>query len=94
MMNLPTFTTTDIQRRFPKILDRLTDAFVVIRDSQPAAVVVDYNEYLRMKRIEEKDRAEAIEQMLRTMHDKNARFPAPVVKKDVDEALSAVRSRR
>lgn len=93
-MNFQTVTSTDIQRGFRSILDHLSDPVVVMRDSRPAAVVVDYEQYLRMTRLEEQGRVRDIEKMLKNMRTHNARIPASDVKKDVDKALATVRGRR
>jgi len=93
-MDLQTVTSTDVQRGFAKILNNLTDPILVMRDSRPAAVVVDYKEYLRMKGTQRKEKAAAFEKMLDEIHAKNAHIPAAEVNRDVAAAIKYVRSHR
>lgn len=93
-MDLQTVTSTDVQRGFGKFLDNLTEPVVVIRDSRPAAVVIDYKEYLRMKDSRRKQTTAELEQMLDEIHARNAHIPAAEVKRDVAAAIKYVRSHR
>ena len=93
-MDLQTVTSTDVQRGFAKILNNLTEPVLVMRDSRPAAVVVDYKEYLRMKQAQRKERAETFLKMLDEVHAQNAHIPAAEVDRDVAAAIKYVRSHR
>lgn len=93
-MNLQTVTTTDIQRNFSRILSNLNEPVVVMRDSRPEAVVVDYFEYLELKKIKEESEIEEFEQLLDKVHAKNAHIPVKKMEKDIEEALKYVRSHR
>lgn len=91
-MDLRAVTTRDIQRNFSKILDKLDEPVVVVRDSRPEAVLLDYQEYVEMKKSQEKAKDEEIFAMLDKMHERNAHVSTEEVDKDVEEALKHVRS--
>ncbi len=91
---MQTVTSTDMQRNFASIFSRLSEPVVVMRDSRPGAVFVDYQEFMDMKKRDQKSRDEEIFRLLDKIHAKNAHIPAKQVERDVDEALKYVRSRR
>lgn len=93
-MNLQTVTTTDIQRNFSRILSNLNEPVVVMRDSRPEAVVVDYFEYLELKKVKEESEIEEFEKLLDKVHAKNAHISVKKMEKDIEEALKYVRSHR
>ena len=93
-MYAQTITTTDVQRRFSQILDDLTDPIIVMRDSKPEAVVVDYDEYLELKKDQKKVEFAEFESLLDSVHAKNAHIPVKVMEKDIEEAFKYVRSHR
>lgn len=91
---MQTVTSTDIQRSFPRILSNLDEPVAIMRDNRFEAVLVNYQDYLDMKELEKKNRAEKIFAMLDKVHAQNAHIPAKQVERDVEEALKYVRSRR
>ena len=91
---MQTVTTTQVQRNFGKILDDFDEPVVVMRDSKPEKVIIDYDDYIQMKKKDEKTRNEEFFSMLDKIHARNAHIPAEEVEKDVEEALKYVRSRR
>lgn len=93
-MNLQTVTTTDIQRGFSKILDNLVDPLIIIRDSRPQAVIVEYEDYLDLKKVKEMETTRELEELLAKVHARNSHIPAEEVEKDVEEALKYVRHHR
>ena len=93
-MDLQTVSSTYAQRNFSKLLNELDRPVTVLRDSEPEAVIIDYDEYLRMKRGEEKRKDAEFFEMLDKIHARNAHIPEEEVEKDVEEALRYVRSRR
>lgn len=93
-MDLQTVTTTDIQRGFPKILAGLDEPVIIIRDSRPKAVIVEYEDYLDLKKAKEMEATRELEELLAKVHARNAHIPAEEVEKDVEEALKYVRRHR
>mgnify|MGYP001575447686 CR=1 FL=1 len=93
-MNMQTVTSTDIQRNYRSIVNSLSEPVVVMRDSRPEVVVVDYFEFLELKQIKDKSDIDELEKLLDRVHAKNAHIPAKEMKKDIDEAFRYVRSHR
>lgn len=93
-MNMQTVTSTDIQRNYRSIVNSLIEPVVVMTDSRPEVVVVDYREYLDQKKIIEKYELEEFEKLLDGVHAKNAHIPVKQMEKDIDEALKYVRNHR
>lgn len=91
---MQTVTSTDIQRSFPKILSNLDEPVVIMRDNRFEAVLVNYQDYIDMKKLERKNRTEKIFAMLKKVHAQNAHIPVKQVERDVEEALKYVRSHR
>ncbi len=93
-MDMQTITTTYAQRNFGKILDELDEPVVVMRDSEPEAVLMDYDDYKSYVREKKKADTEKVMRMLEQIHKRNAHIPAEEVERDVEEALKYVRSHR
>lgn len=88
-MDLQTVTTTDIQRSFARILDDLEVPKVVMRDSQPKAVILSYPEYLRMKKFERDRLKREFGEALDRMQRKNKGIDEKKLDKILKEALHA-----
>ncbi|KKU28736.1 MAG: hypothetical protein UX80_C0024G0006 [Candidatus Amesbacteria bacterium GW2011_GWA2_47_11b] len=93
-MDMQTITTTYAQRNFGKILDELDEPVIVMRDSEPEAVLMDYEDYKSYVREKKKADTEKVMRMLERIHKRNAHIPAEEVERDVEEALKYVRSHR
>jgi len=91
---MPTVTTTYAQRNFGKLLDELDEPVVVMRDSEPEAVLMGYKDYQMYQKEKKKADTEKLMEMLRQIHKRNAHIPAGEVERDVEEALKYVRARR
>ncbi len=84
---MPTITTTDVQRNFSKLLNRLSEPIVVMRDSKPEAVVIpyaDYEEFLIQRR---KMLSEKVKNALVGIHAKTAKVSQAELERDIKEAF-------
>ncbi len=87
-------TTTYVQRNFGKFLDDLDGPVVIVKDSQPVKVVVGYQEYLRMKKIEEELLDREFTRLLNKMNKANSKINPQKAEEVIDDAVEAVRSAR
>ncbi len=87
-MNLQMVTTTDVQRNFKKILDN-DQPVIVMRDSKPKKVVMEYQEYLRMKKFEDDRLGREFEEALDRMQSRNKGIDEKKLDKILREALHA-----
>ena len=88
-MDLQTVTTTYAQRNFPRVLSDLGVPKVVMKDSQPVAVVVDYQEFLRMRNFERDRLGREFEAALDRMQSRNKNLDEKKLDKLIKEALHA-----
>ena len=72
----------------------MDEPVVVMRDSKPEKVLLNYDDYVQMKNRDLKAKDEEFFAMLDSIHARNAHIPEKEVERDVEEALKYVRSRR
>jgi len=88
-MTMNTVTVTDLQRHPKRILDSLDKPVVVMRDSRPKAVIVDYQEYQRMRDFEDDKLGREFEGLLGQMQARNRGVDEKKVDELIKEALHA-----
>lgn len=82
-------TTTYAQRNFGKVLDELDMPKVIMRDSNPKAVILNYQEYQRLKRFEDDRVGREFEEALDKMQSRNRGIDEKKLDKILKEALHA-----
>ncbi len=85
---------TDLQRRFKAVVDEVREdriAYVLTRGSRPEAVLLPYDEYQRLERLDEKEVVFNFDRLLERMRDRNADTPEREVAEDVQRARDEVR---
>ena len=74
MMNTNIISSTDVQRNFTQVLQKLrssNEPLVVVRDSQPAAVMMQYDAYKRILEVERQLAKARMELVWESMRKKN-----------------------
>ena len=65
---------TDLQRNFKAVFDEVREArvpYILTRGSRPEAVLLPYEEYLRLERLDEKEVVYRFDRLLERMRDHN-----------------------
>lgn len=88
-MDLQTVTTTQVQRGFGQILDNLDEPVLVMRDSQPEAVVMTYEDYKDFEVQKRRMMADKVRQALAPVHAQTEKMPKREFDALVKEALHA-----
>ncbi len=73
-MNTNIISSTDVQRNFTQVLQKLrssNEPLVVVRDSQPAAVMMQYDAYKRILEVERQLAKARMELVWESMRKKN-----------------------
>lgn len=87
-MNINIVSTTELQRNIKKVLEKLnssTEPLVVVRDSQPEAVMVPYAEFKRLSEIEKEMLRKRMEEVWERMRKKNAKVSLKEIDKVIEE---------
>lgn len=90
-------STTDLQRNIKKVLEKLnssTEPLVVVRDSEPKAVMLQYSEFKRLSEIEKQMIRKEMEEVLEIMRKRNAKVPMKEIDKVIEEAIRYARRGR
>lgn len=93
-MNTNIVSTTELQRNIKQVLERLnasSEPLVVVRDSQPEAVMLQYSEFKRLSGIEKEVLKEKMEIILRKMANRNRNISDKELNADIEEAKRATR---
>ena len=80
---------TELQRRFRAIFDEVAREripYVLTRGSRPEAVLVPYDEFRRLKTLEDREVLARFDRLLARMAQQNAHFPDEEVEADVEAA--------
>ena len=86
---------TDLQRRFKAVIDEVREnrvPYVLTRGSRPEAVLLPYDEYQRLERLDEKEVIFRFDRLLQNMGERNAGRSERDVAQDVRRARDEVRS--
>lgn len=87
-------STTELQRNIKQVLERLnssSEPLVVVRDSQPEAVMMSYSEFRRYSEIERQMVRKQMEEVWERMRRKNAKVPMREIDKVIEEAKKYAR---
>ena len=87
---------TDLQRRFKAVFDEVREErvpYVLTRGSRPEAVLLPYEEYQRLERLDEKEVVYRFDRLLERMRERNERTAEREVTEDVERARDEVRDR-
>jgi len=87
---------TDLQRRFKAVVDEVREdriPYVLTRGSRPEAVLLPYDEYLRLERLDEKEAVFRFDRLLEKARARNRGVGAETVAEDVRRARDEVRGR-
>jgi len=87
---------TDLQRRFRKTFDEVAEEhipYVLTRGSRPEAVLIPYEQYLRLLRADEEGILKRFDELLARMSAANDLFSGEEIAKDVAAAVRDVRKR-
>ena len=96
-MNLQFVRTTDIQRNFKRILEKLhatNEPVVVLRDSVPVSVMLPYAEYQRISEIEKQLTTFRFEKLWKEMGKRNANVSDEELDRDIEAAKRYAKRRR
>lgn len=91
-MDMNIVSTTEIQRNFKRVLERVkisTEPLVVVRDSNPIAVLLSLDEYKRLVSLEKSNLKKKIEQVLSKMRKRNSK----VTNKEIEGVLEEANKR-
>lgn len=85
---------TELQRNFKRIFDDVTkgkSAHILTRKSRPEAVLMPYEEYLRLARLSDTEITARFNQILARMRAVNARFNDEEIEYDLTQATKTLR---
>ena len=88
---LKTVGVTELQRQFRSILEEVVVGnvpYVLTRGSKPEAVLVSYEEFMRLQ---EQDFARRFDELVQRMTEKNAGYTEEEVMNEVKAAIKEVR---
>lgn len=89
MMNTNIISSTQVQRNFTQVLAKLqssNEPLVVVRDSQPAAVMMQYDAYKRILEVERQLAKARMELVWETLRKKNKNVSDGELNKLIAEA--------
>ena len=88
---------TELQRNFKRVFDEVTRekaAHVLTRKSRPEAVLLPYDEYVRLTQLNASEITMRFERILARMRAANARFADEEIDADLRQATKTVRKTR
>jgi prevent-host-death family protein len=88
---------TDLQRRFRKTFDEVAEEhvpYILTRGSRPEAVLVPYDQYLRLIKADEAGILKRFDEFQARMLAANSRFTEEEIAEDVAEAIREYRKRK
>lgn len=93
-MNLQIVSTTQIQRNLASILNYLEEPVIVVRDSQPEAVLMPYDDYANFAKESRAELARSIKQSLAVIQGKFSALSDKKLNELIEEAKTYARRRR
>lgn len=84
---------TDLQRHFKTVIDEVAEQgvpYVLTRGSRPEAVLLPYEEYVRLRALQEKEIVFDLDRLLERMRRQTGTIEESEVVGDVDRARSEV----
>ncbi len=97
MMSTNIISSTQVQRNFTQVLQKLrssNEPLVVVRDSQPAAVMMQYDAYKRILEVERQLAKARMELVWETLRKKNKNVSDEELNKLITEAKRYAKRRR
>lgn len=88
---------TELQRKFRAVFDEVArkhTPYILTRGSRPEAVLIPYDQYVRLMRADEAGVLKRFEALLDRMAHQNAKYSEAEVETDLREATKTVRSRK
>lgn len=88
---------TELQRKFRAVFDEVArkhTPYILTRGSRPEAVLIPYDQYVRLMRADEAGVLKRFEALLDRMAHQNAKYSEAEVETDLLEATKTVRSRK
>lgn len=88
---------TELQRKFRSVFDEVVRQhipYILTRGSRPEAVLLPYNQYVRLMRADELGVLKRFDALLDRMARVNTRYSEDEVEADLHEATKLVRSRK
>lgn len=88
---------TELQRNFKRVFDEVVkgkSAHVLTRNSRPEAVILPYEEYLRLTQLNDSEVFARFNRILARMRSANSRFADAEVEADLEQASKVVRKAR
>lgn len=88
---------TELQRKFRSVFDEVVRQhipYILTRGSRPEAVLLPYDQYVRLMRADETGVLKRFDALLDRMARVNARYPEDEVETDLREATKLVRLRK
>lgn len=85
---------TELQRRFKAIFDEVREdqvPYVLTRGSRPEAVLLPYEEYLRLEQLDEKEVVYRFDRLLERTGQRNQQAPEKEVLQDIRRARAEAR---
>ena len=87
---------TDLQRRFKSVIDEVLEdgvPYVVTRGSRPEAVLLPYDEYVRLEQLDEKEVVYGFDRLLDRMRERNRGISEEKAAADARRARDEARAR-
>jgi antitoxin YefM len=84
---------TDLQRNFRAVIDEVAEQgvpYVLTRGSRPEAVLLPYDEYVRLRSLQEKEVVFGLDRLLDRMRRRTAGLSENEVVEDIDRSRSEV----
>ncbi len=97
MMNTNIISSTDVQRNFTQVLAKLrrsSEPLVVVRDSVPAAVMMQYAEYRRLSALEKQLVTARFNKVWEDLAKHNANISDEELNADIERAKRYAKRRR
>jgi len=88
---------TDLQRRFRSVFDEVVNnrtPYILTRGSRPEAVLIPYEDYIRIQSMSEDDVLERFDRLMERMRLVNAGRSEEGVQADVEAAIREVRGEK
>src|SRR6266542_5499282 len=85
---------TELQRNFKRVFDEVTkrkSAHILTRKSRPEAVLLPYEEYVRLMQLSDSEVTARFNHILNRMRTINARFSEEEVESDLAQATKTIR---
>jgi len=88
---------TELQRKFRAVFDEVArkhTPYILTRGSRPEAVLIPYDQYVRLMRADEAGVLKRFEALLDRMADQNTKYSETEVEADLRAATKTIRSRK